>query len=164
MCHLCQRYDGDIDGFVAASETMYSPTVALIHQLIPGQIQVRGSKALADSWCIIQTRHANHAEDPEFDLITWLRIFSRCEKVKDSGEWKMLTLEPIYMRDLITPVPPGPMPDFGDNLSRFRKSYRFTGWCVSKRGLKVRDDMPGDDVLESVTEVCERNQAWFDAA
>lgn len=131
---------------------------------MPGRIQLCGSKALTDSWCIIQTRHAAQGENPEFDLITWLRIFSRCQKIEESGEWKMLTLEPIYMRDLITPIPPSSMPDFGDSLASFRKSYRFTAWSVSKRGLEIRDDMPGDDRPESVNEICERNEAWLNAA
>lgn len=156
------RYDGDIDGFVAASKNLHSSAVAIIHQLIPGQIQIRGSKALVDSWCIIETRNTNPEEHLEYDMTTWLRIFSQCEKMNDTREWKMLTLEPIYMRDLIMPVPPLPMPDFGPELSSFRKSYRFTAWSVSRRGLHVRDNLPGADVPESVMEVCNRNQAWFD--
>lgn len=156
------RYDGDIDGFVAASKKLHSSTVSIIHQLIPGQIQVRGLKALVDSWCIIQTRNIDSENHLEYDMTTWLRIFSQCEKINNSGEWKILTLEPIYMRDLIMPVPPLPMPDFGDELRHFRRSYRFTAWSVSRRGLHVRYDLPGDDVPESVMEVCKRNQAWFD--
>ncbi len=152
------RYDGEIDGFVAASEKLHSKSVSIVHQIIPTEIDVRGTKALAESWCIIDTRIDR--DGPEYDMKTYLRFFNQCEKVE--GKWKLLTLEPIYVRDIITPVPPAPVLDFGD-LSGFRKSYRFTAWMVGQRGLTIHDDLPGEDDPESMREVTDRNRAWIEA-
>ena len=88
------------------------------------------------------------------------RLFSQCEKV--DGRWKMLTLEIIYMRDLITSVYPAKEPDFGD-LSKYRKSYRFTAWMVGLRGLKISNDLAGEDDPRTVEEMLTRNHAWIEA-
>ena len=152
------RYDGEIDGFVSASEKLYSPTVSILHQIMPAEIDVRGSKALAQSWCIIDTRFDH--EGGQLDAKTYVRLFNQCEKV--DGAWKLLTLEIIYLRDLITPVYPAKEPDFGD-LSGFRKSYRFTAWMVGQRGLTIRNDLAGEDDPTSMEELISRNRAWIDA-
>ena len=153
------RYDGEIDGFVSASERLYDPEVAIMHQIMPAEIDVKGSYALAQSWCVIDTRQLGR-EGHEYDMKTWIRLFNRCEKVE--GSWKLLTLELIYLRDLITPVYPAPPIDFGD-LSGFRKSYRFTAWSVAQRGLTIRNDLAGDDDPASMEEMINKNKAWIEA-
>ena len=50
------RYDGEIDGFVSASERLHDPNVAIMHQMMPAEIEIKGSYALAQSWCVIDTR------------------------------------------------------------------------------------------------------------
>lgn len=91
---------------------------------------------------------------------TYIRFLNQCGKVQD--KWKLLTLESVYIRDLITPVPPAPMLDFGD-LSVFRKIYRFTAWMVQQRGLTIHNDLPGEDDPKSMAEVRDRNRAWIEA-
>ena len=152
------RYDGEIDGFVSASEKLYSPTVSIMHQIMPAEVDVRGSKALAQSWCIIDTRFDH--DEGQLDAKTYVQLFNQCEKV--DGRWKLLTLEIIYLRDLITPVYPAKEPDFGD-LSGFRKSYRFTAWMVGQRGLTIRNDLAGEDDPKSMEELLNRNRAWIEA-
>ena len=152
------RYDGEIDGFVAASEKLYSPTVSIMHQIMPTEIDVRGTKALSLSWCIIDTRFEHNGG--ECDAKTYVQLINQCEKV--DGAWKLLTLEIIYLRDLITPVYPAKEPDFGD-LSGFRKSYRFTAWMIAQRGLTVRNDLAGQDDPKSMEEMLNRNREWIEA-
>ena len=125
---------------------------------MPAEIDVRGSKALAQSWCIIDTRF--DYKEGELDAKTYVRLFNQCEKV--DGRWKLLTLEIIYLRDLITPVYPAKEPDFGD-LSGLRKSYRFTAWMVAQRGLTIRNDLAGQDDPKSMEDLVNRNQAWIEA-
>ena len=152
------RYDGEIDGFVSASEKLYSPTVSIMHQIMPTEIDIRGSKALAQSWCIIDTRF--ELDTGEYDAKTYVRLFNQCEKI--DGRWKLLTLEIIYLRDSITPVYPAKEPDYGD-LSGYRKSYRFTAWMVGQRGLTIRNDLAGEDDPKSMEELLHRNRAWIEA-
>jgi hypothetical protein len=157
LANLYNRYDGDIDGFVSASKKLYSPTVSIMHQIMPTDIDVRGSKALAQSWCIIDTRFERSGS--EYDAKTYVRLFNQCEKV--DGRWKLLTLEAIYLRDSITPVYPAKEPDYGD-LSGFRKSYRFTAWMVAQRGLTIRNDLAGEDDPKSMEDLLNRNHAWIE--
>ena len=151
------RYEGGIDGFVEGSKRLHSPLVSIIHQLHTGEVQVNGSRALADSWCII---HARHEDLPQhYDLTSYLRLLSQCQQV--DGQWKMRTLEAIYIRDCISPIPPYPLPDL-NGLQDNRKSYRFTAWSIGRRGLSIRENMPGADKPEETAEIIKRNQAWLD--
>ena len=123
---------------------------------MPADIDVRGFKAFADGWCIIQARV--DVGEYEYELKTCIRLLYRCEKVQ--GEWKIVTLEPIYLHDLLTPLASAPNLLL-DDLKRFRKSYRFTAWVMEQRGIPISNKLPGEDDAKSVEEIYERHQAWL---
>ena len=150
------RHDGDIDGFVAGSKELHSLSAMIIHNVVPADITINATKAVADSWCLIQSRHLG--EEHEYEMKTPARLLYRVELVE--GQWKLLSLRPIYMYDLITAVPPAPPPSFGD-LSHFRRSYRFTAFMVQCRGRTISHDLPGMDDAKSVAEVEERHHKWL---
>lgn len=129
-----------------------------MHQVIPADIKFNESRAVADCWCLIQARLDMGPH--EQDLKTSLRLLYRCEKV--DGRWKLLSLEPIYIHDLVSPVPPAPMPQF-DGLDRFRKSYRFTGWMLDQRGMAVANDLPGEDDQKTVDDIHKRHREWLES-
>ena len=128
-----------------------------MHLINPSDIDVRGSKALAESAGVIMSRF-NH-DGHEYDFTIWCRFVSQVEKVE--GKWKLLSLEVIYIRDLILPVPGSPELDFSTVKDWPRKSYRFTAWHLMQRGIKVRDDLPGEDDDHTVHEVMDSNYAWI---
>ena len=149
------RFHGDIDGFIEGSKKLHTRSGDIIHKVLPADVEIHGSRAVVDCWCFIEARLT--LNDVEVELNTSLRLLYRCEKVE--SEWKLLTLEPIYIRDRIDSVPPATAVTFPD-LSKFRKSYRFTAWMVGQRGISISHDLPGEDVPESVAEIYERHQKW----
>ena len=94
----------------------------------------------------------------EYDMQQVLRLFYRCEKIE--SQWKLCSLEPIYIRDLLSPVPPAPPLEFG-GLENFRKSYRFAGWMLDKRGMAIANDLPGEDDAETVKDIHTRHEEWL---
>lgn len=154
---MVKRYKGEIDDFVARSAGLVSGKVSISHLITTTIFEIRGSKALTESGCVITSRfdHDGH----EYDMTSWVRLVSRLCKVE--GQWKMLTLEVIYVRDLIVPVPGSPELDWDGIKSWSRKSYRFAAWHLRQRGLVVREDLPGEDDKDSVKELMDAGLAWL---
>ena len=140
----------------------------LIHNLVPGEITVRGSKALSISTCQIVVRHEH--EETEFDISSWIRLVSKLERVEvdDCAEWRMLSLEAVYLRDSIALT--GPSREAGlqsmnfDLIKRARQSYKYITWHVSLYGSQIRGDLPGSDNPKSVEDLLARNYAWVESA
>ena len=117
---------------------------------------------------LLETEHIASCYEHDgiaYDLSAWVRGVSRLERVPGAEglEWKLLTLEPIYIRDNIVPVAPLTRPctlDFS-SVEHARPSYRYLTWLISLRGGKIRNDLPGEDDEESVRDIMERNQKWL---
>lgn len=139
---------------------MSSREVIITHNINPAIIDIRGPKAYAESNCLIMSRFPHDGHD--YDFSGWCHLVSRLEKVV--GTWKMLTLEVIYLRDVVVPVPPAPDPDYSVIKDWPRKSYKFATWHLMMRGLEVRKDLPGWDDEQSVNRVRDRNLAWLDGS
>lgn len=155
------RYDGDIDGFIDGSEKVTSDKVTTIHNINPTEIDICGSKALAESFCTMSSRFDHKGY--EYDKVTHCRLVSRLEKL--GPVWKLLTLECIYIRDSIlsvVPQAPDTIPIF-EGAEKFPKGYRYGAWLLQNIGLEVRKDLPEEDDRESVKEVFDRNRKWLDA-
>jgi hypothetical protein len=134
-----------------------------LHFTTPVSIEIRGSKAVAESLAIIASRYEHNGI--AYDLSAWVRGVSRLEQVPgpEGPEWKLLTLEPIYIRDNIVPTAPLTEPcalDFS-GVDDARPSYKYLTWVISQRGGKVRNDLPGEDDEKSVEDITERNQKWL---
>jgi hypothetical protein len=135
----------------------------VLHFTTPVSISIRGSKAVAESLAIIASRYEH--DGIEYDLSAWVRGVSRLEQVPgpEGLEWKLLTLEPIYIRDNIVPTAPLTKPctlDFS-SVEHARPSYKYLTWLIGLRGGKVRNDLPGEDDEKSVKDIMERNQEWL---
>lgn len=131
----------------------------------PQKIDVRGTKAIAVSACHIHNRH-EAPDGQEYELQAWLRLITRHEKIStpDGPEWKILTLDAIYIRDMLVPVSPAPGTHNLDlSLAKnARKSYRHLAWNVRANGKDVRDDMPGEDDEVTVRKVMDPVNQWFE--
>jgi hypothetical protein len=154
------RYEGEIDGFVAGSKRLDTSSVSIIHRISPGvtEFNSHGEKAICESFGDITARFtASNGHD--YDLISTARFVSRLEKFQ--GTWYMLSLEVIYMRDMIYAVGVSPMPDYSTIRDWPRKSYRFVAWHLIDRGVEPKTDLPGEDDPQSATEVLDRNYGWL---
>lgn len=160
---LSNRYEGEIDEFVRQSSKVVAAKVNTVHAIHPGEITIRGSKALAVSFCTMTNRFP--LDGHEYDKISSVRLVSKLEKLQLDGRaaWKLLTLECIYIRDGIVsavPQPPDTVPVF-HGAEKWPRGYRYAAWLLSSIGLAARTDLPTEDDRESVREVFDRNRAWL---
>ncbi|KAH8815449.1 hypothetical protein F5884DRAFT_178646 [Xylogone sp. PMI_703] len=156
-------FSGDADGFVSGSEKMSSGGVSAIHAMQPIDVEINGSRAFSESAGSITIRFVQGSV--EYDCTALCRFLSRLEKVE--GEWKLLTLECIYIRDNIVPTTPqkGGGSDFVMTGSAVtRKSYRCLGWLLTSQGFPVGNGMPGVDDPETVKAVMGKHRKWLEAA
>lgn len=139
---------------------MSSGGVSAIHSVQPVEVQINGSRAISESTGSITIRFVQGST--EYDCTALCRFLSRLEKVEN--EWKLRTLECIYIRDYIVPTVPG-----SENASTFemkgstvtRKSYQCLGWLLTSQGFPVGNDMPGVDDQDSVNAVMDKHQTWL---
>lgn len=102
----------------------------------------------------------------EYDKTSYCRLITRLSKIDtpEGLQWKLLTMEPIYIRDNIVPACPQPdeaNPSF-DSIKNFnRKGYRYLAWRLFNSGLGVQDDLSEEDDRASVRELLERNKQWI---
>ena len=156
---MWSRYTGEVDGFISGSEKMASNKVKMLHVLTPANIDIRENFALAESVGQITCRfdHQSH----EYDVTSWFRSISRMEKAH--GSWKMLSFQPIYIRDDIKPVGSAPQLDFEQVKEWPRKSYRYIAWHIMQSGGQPRQDLYGEDDEKSVETVRSQSQQWLDS-
>ena len=160
------RHNGNIDGFIAASSKVVSKSINTVHSINPTEIDIRGAKALSESFCTITSRFEHHGF--EYDKVSTVRLISRLERLDASQglAWKLLTLDCVYIRDSIIPAAPQPSDTIASfaEAEKFPKAYRYSAWLLSTIGIKSRDNLPREDDPESVAKVFAENQAWINAA
>jgi hypothetical protein len=159
-----KRHKGGIDGFIAGSRKLSSDEIVIMHDITPVTIQIAaGSKALAESTGRIFGRYTHQGVD--MVMTNFVRLFTQLEKMP-TGEWRMLSLECLYMFETLTPCfPPPPEKPLDIDFSGVedaRRSYKAVAWHIGTLGSSVRDDLPGIDRPETVREIEHRNQAWLD--
>ena len=80
--------------------------------------------------------------------------------------WKLLTLEPIYIRDSIVsaaPIPRSKTPVF-EGLEKFPKAYRHGAWLLASIGITSRLDLPDEENRTVVQSMLEANDRWLHGA
>ena len=154
------RFKGNIDGFMNVTQMTTPPGLKVLHPTDLADIEIRASKALAVSTDRTIARF-NH-KGSEYELTTWCRTVSRITKVDDAG-WKICSWETVYNRDQVVPVDPHVTVVELENVDKFRRSYRHFAWFVSLKGVKMPDNLPGDDEPNSVVEVFKKSQAWLNS-
>lgn len=130
-----------------------------IHSISPVEVHLNtnGDKAITESTGSISIRFTYKGRS--YDCVSLNRFISRLER--ESGQWKLLTLESIYERDSITPVLPG-----SGNLTlpvpvEARESYKCISWVLSLKGFKIKQDLPGTDDATSCERVMKEACKWL---
>lgn len=142
------------------SQMTTPPGLKILHPTDPVDIEIRASKAVA--WSMDRTIARFDHKRNEYELTTWCRTVSRLAMTDDAG-WKICSWETVYNRDQAVPVDPHVAVEGVENVDKFRKSYRHFAWFISLKGVKMPEDLPGDDEPNSVAEVFKRSQAWLES-
>jgi hypothetical protein len=127
-----------------------------MHRLSPPAIRVHGNRALAERPLAIEFRIT--IGDTEADLTSYARSQYRAQLA--DGSWRIARITTIYERDTLMPSLPGTRLDIdAQDLADYRPSHRCLAWYLSRRGLKLRPDLPGDDQPEAVARQYEAEAA-----
>lgn len=158
------RYEGNVEEFLSQSNKIHQGKVNIIHSVDPIEIHVRGHRAISEAFCLVTSSLTLGGVD--YELASHMRLATRLEK-SDAGQWRMLSLESIYVRDRLISAFPGsgaasPLV-MTDELQAYPKSYRNLALVMLNRGIRPRPDLPNEDNPESVRRVLDRNRAFLDS-
>jgi hypothetical protein len=132
-------FRGTADEFIAASQGSFARGVRSQHMLGGSTIEIAGTRALAQTKMTIMHRAAVEGVVCDFTLIG--RFYDFFEK---RDRWGLVLRQPIYEKDRIDLVAPGPAPKLDpDLLARFPEGYRHLAYLQSRHGYDVKTDMPG---------------------
>ena len=130
----------------------------VFHTIQPVEVLFNDDKALAESTGTINLR-VEH-EGREFECISYIKYVSRVRKADE--EWKLLSLDVIYDRDVIFPVAPltTPVTINVDKLGA-RASYKCVTWLLAQRGREVNQYLTGTDRPDSIKKLIDESLSWL---
>lgn len=143
--------------FIARSRRAWDDGLMVLHSLGGANIEVRGSRAIAQSRMQIIQRASVH--QVQVDVTCNGRFWDALERRGD--RWGLLLRQPIYEMDCMTPVRPGAIPALDEKLlASFPEGYRHLAYLQSLIGLTVNKNLPGTrgpriDALQ------ERGRSWL---
>ncbi len=140
-------YDGDGPGFVAGSKALTDGGLTTLHSMFAPIVHVRGTKAYVEASTAV--RASLVVNDVRGDLVSYTRLNYRLE-CRD-GEWRILSLDPVYEDTTLTPSIPGQRIDIpAEDLAQFRRSYAILAWELARNGRAMSEGLLGDDEPEPV--------------
>lgn len=155
-----------MEKFLQQSAKMHQGKVNIIHSSFdPVEIYVRGQRATSEAFCLITSSLT--LDGVEYELASYMRLLTRLEKLSESGQWRMLSLESIYVRDRLVTAIPGSesgMLTMSEEVQAFPKAYRNLALVMRYRGLKPHPDLPHEDDQQGVRQLLDRNCAFLEGA
>jgi len=128
------------------------------HWVFPAFAKINGDRATVESPAKIFGRATLH--DVEVDYHVYSRFFSRA--VKQNGNWKLKTFHVLWERDELRPAVLGEtVPLDKTLLASMRPAYRYIGYIQTMRGVKVNQNLLGDDRLEELEAFHAGEDAWL---
>ena len=143
---------------------MHKGKVNIIHSSFdPVDIHVRGDRGVSEAFCLVTSSITLDGVD--YELASHMRLFTRLQKLSDSNEWRLLSLESSYVRDRLVTAFPTVNADVQlaktHEAHAYPKSYRCLALVMLNRGLKPRPDLPHEDDPESVRRIVDQNCAFL---
>jgi hypothetical protein len=134
-------FQGTRDEFIKVSEEGYARGVRILHFLGGSTIDVKGTRAIAQTKMTISQRAA--VEGMLCDVVCTGRFYDFFEK---RDRWGLVLRQPIYEKDRLDPVDPSATLVLDkDLLARFPEGYRHLAYLQTRIGYTVKPDMPGLD-------------------
>ena len=153
-------FNGSGPDFVAGSIDMAKRGTAAKHRLAPVLVTLAGDRAVARVVAIIDIPMAIDGVD--LVLSAHSRLIYRAEK--RDAEWRISGLDAVYLRDELTPVILGQSVTIdATEVEGFRASYRNLTYCLRKSGFDIDQNMPGEDLSETVAALMAEVSEWVNA-
>jgi len=151
---------GTADEFIEMSKQGFARGVRILHFLGGSAIEVRGTRAVAQTKMTISQRAPVH--EVICDVVCTGRFCDFFEK--RGGRWGLVLRQPIYEKDRLDPVDPAARLQLDPALlSKFPEGYRHLAYLQSQIGYKIKLDMPGLTGPE-VEALYARGDAWLAGA
>lgn len=152
-------YDGHGgEAYVEATRTWMSKAGNSKHWVFPAYARISGDKATVESPAMIFNRAM--LDGIEIDFHVFCRFFSRAVRV--DGAWKLLSFEVLFERDIMRTVNDSEaLPIDWAVLKTLRPSYCFLAYMQLSRGIKVNQELLGDDHPEQLAAFHKAENAWL---
>jgi SnoaL-like protein len=153
-------FQGSAAEFIEASREGWERGVQILHFLGGTTVDVRGSRAVAQTKMTISQRA--EVEGVLCDVVCTGRFYDFFEQ--RGGRWAIVLRQPIYEKDRLDPVTPGAVPRVdAERLAAFPAGYRHLAYLQAGIGYSVKTDMPGLTGPE-VEALYARGAAWLDGS
>ena len=155
-------YDGQgSEAYVEATRRWMSKAGNSKHWVFPAYARIVAGRATVESPAMIFNRA--RLEDIEVDFHVFCRFFSRA--VRENGVWKLLTFQVLFERDIMRTVNQADtLPIDWAVLATLRPSYRFLAYMQLSRGVKVNQELLGDDRPDELAAFHAGENAWLAGA
>jgi SnoaL-like domain len=133
-------FQGSVDDFIRVSREGFERGVSILHFLGGCSVDVVGTRAIVQTKMTIMQRAMVH--DVDVDVACIGRFYDFFEQ--RDGRWGLVWRQPIYEKDNMATVGPGPSLALDpDLLARFPVGYRYLAYLQSQAGFHVKPNMPG---------------------
>jgi hypothetical protein len=151
-------FQGPAAEFIRVSREGFERGVRILHFLGGTSVEVRGSRAVAQTKMTITQRAPVHGVP--CDVVCTGRFYDFVER--RDGVWRIVLRQPIYEQDRLDPVDPAARLSLDDPvLERFPAGYRHLAYLQTQIGFTVKPDMPGL-TGEAVEDLYARGARWLD--
>jgi hypothetical protein len=153
-------FQGPAKEFIKVSKAGFEKGVSILHFLGGSSVEVKGSRALAQTKMTISQRGSLEGE--LVDVVCTGRFYDFFEK--RAGRWAIVRRQPIYEEDRMDPLDPSARIKLDPELlGSFPEGYRHLAYLQSKLGFKIKRDLPQ---LKGATveRLYRHGRAWLDGA
>ena len=151
-------FKGSGPEFVAATQRVYEAGMRSLHQMSPTVSRVHGSKALAETGCVI-VLHSSIQGTSAF-MTSHSRLFERLVRHEDG--WLLTGFRIVYTFDYLTPSNASDTLHLDPaRLDGYRQSYRYASYLLAENGQTPNPDLAGPDRPETVTALLQAEQEWL---
>lgn len=132
-------FQGPFEEFIRLTIEGWNKGVSILHFLGGTSIEVKGSRAVAQTKMTISQRGA--VDGVVCDVVCTGRFYDFFEK--RDGLWGLVLRQPIYEKDRIDPLDPSALLALDKELlAQFPEGYKHLAYIQTKIGYTVKLDMP----------------------
>jgi hypothetical protein len=133
-------FQGSATEFIERSRHGFDAGVSILHFLGGHTADVADERAIAQTKMTISQRE--RIDGVQVDVTCTGRFYDFLEV--HEGRWTIVRRQPIYEKDRLDLVVPGPPLRLDDALlQRFPVGYRYLGYVQTKAGFDVKPGLPG---------------------
>ena len=153
-------FQGPAAEFIKVSKAGFDKGVSILHFLGGSSVDVKGSRAIAQTKMTISQRGSVDGEP--VDVVCTGRFYDFFEQ--RSAKWGIVRRQPIYEKDRMDPLNPAAALRLDAALlARFPEGYRHLAYLQTKLGFTIKLDLPQLKGAE-VEKLYRHGSAWLDGA